>query len=237
MKRVFLGLSVGLFLTGVFQVFSGYAAEFSEDEIKGRIVNYMTAHTPWTQDQIEISRLTISPQAAIPQGPVRFEIKPAPRSSLIGKSDFSLKFLSGEKEGQTLWVSAMVKVWVDTLLAAHGLKGGDVIREEDVYVGKRDLAELPPDALSDPSEAVGMRATRFVGANLPLIQDNLRELPVFERGARILIVAESDSLRIFVLGEAKEDGYRGRLARVTNLQSRKEVSGEVQGDGKVRVQY
>ncbi|MBI4715948.1 MAG: flagellar basal body P-ring formation protein FlgA [Nitrospirae bacterium] len=238
MKRRMLAWGIGLVLgTSLGGWDQGLAGEITQADLKQRIVNYVTEHSSWKEDQVEVEILAVTPKPVIPEGVLSMEIRPAPRAVLIGKTDFSLQVRMPGGGTQTFRISARLKVWEGVVLAAHPLKGGDEIRTDDVYVGKQDLGDLAPGYLSDLSDVVGMKTRHFVGANQPLIRNNLKEPPVFLRGDRVWIVAESDLLRILAAGEAKEEGYRGRTARVINLQSRKEVLGEVAGDGTVRVRF
>ena len=65
----------------------------------------------------------------------------------------------------------------------------------------------------------------------------LEEPPVFKRGEKVFILAESEMLKIIATGIAESDGYKGRPVKVMNMQSRKEVSGEVIDNTTVRVKW
>ena len=101
----------------------------------------------------------------------------------------------------------------------------------------KDLSDLPAGYIYDLKNIAGKRVKRFVGANTPLTEDILEDPPMFKRGDKVFIVAESETLKVTAMGVAGEDGYRGRPVKVTNLQSKKEVFAEVVDGGTVRVRW
>lgn len=200
------------------------------------IKDYLVQNTPWSESQIKVKNISIANNIILPPGE-GYEVVPAPKSTMIGRTAFSLNISRDGKTTQTSWISADIEAWVDVVLTSRSLKDHQLIDEEDIYVGKKDLAELPPGYLYDVKDAVGKRLKRYVGANRPLTGDMLEDPPLFKRGDRVFIIAESESLKVTALGAATEDGFRGRPAKVINIQSRKEVVGEVIDGGTVRVKW
>lgn len=204
------------------------------------IKEYLMKHTPWTEEQIKVKNITFSNNFTLPPEGT-YEITPAPKSTLIGRTAFSLNINKDGKTTQTsqtsIWISADIEVWVDVVLTSRAMKDHQVIGENDVYIGRKDLAGLPPGYIYDSKDAVGKRLKRFVGANRPLTIDILEEPPLFRRGDKVFIVAESETLKVMAVGAATEDGYRGRPVKVVNIQSRKEVFGEVIDGGTVRARW
>ena len=112
-----------------------------------------------------------------------------------------------------------------------------MVGTDDIYIGRKELSRLPAGYIDDMNQISGKRTKRFVGANSIVTENMLEEPPMFRRGDKVFIVAESESLKVAAMGMAGEDGYRGRPVRITNMQSKKEVIGEVDGDGTVRVKW
>ena len=65
----------------------------------------------------------------------------------------------------------------------------------------------------------------------------VEEPPLFKRGDKVFVIAESDTLKVTTVGIASEDGIKGRPVKVLNIQSKKEVFGEVMEDGIVKVRW
>lgn len=200
------------------------------------IKEYLIGHTPWSEDQIRVKNISISNTIYLPSV-WDYEISPAPKATMIGRTAFSVSINANRKPVQTAWVNADIEVWVDAVLAVHTIKDRQVISEGDIYIGRRDLAELPSGYTDNIASVAGKLSRRFVGTNRPITQDMLEDPPLFKRGEKIFIVAESETLKIIATGTAESDGYKGRSVKVMNVQSRKEVSGEVIDNTTVRVRW
>ena len=62
-------------------------------------------------------------------------------------------------------------------------------------------------------------------------------VPVVERGDRVLLVLEDGPLRIQATGRAQESGVVGEWIRVRNLDSKRELSGRVDREGRIHVAF
>ena len=138
---------------------------------------------------------------------------------------------------QSSWVSAYIEVWVDVVLLSKPLRERQIVDADDIYVGKKELSKLPAGYIDDIKQVSGKRVKRFIGANSILTENILEEPPVFKRGDKVFIIAESEVLKVTAVGMAGEDGYRGRTVRITNMYSKKEVIGNVIDNGTVSVKW
>lgn len=244
MRKVLTSLGVvGVLFSFLFSLLTpglvrGETVALPDGEIQKAIQVYLTASTPWQADQMEITSTGVLPKLTLHPGPYRLEVQPTtPRATLIGKTLFDVRVYQGDSVRSLSHVEANIKIWVDAVLTAKPVKGGDVLRPGDLYMGKRDLATLANGYLPNIDDLYGKQTKFFVGANLPLLRDNLKETPVFIKGDRVMIVAESEAIRVLTMGEAKESGYQGKMVKVINLQSRKEITGSVDADGTVKVRF
>lgn len=236
MRHFFIGVIIILVIPCLVHSTTGESHVLNISDVERMIKDYLVQHTPWDESQIRVKNISISNNIILPPAE-GYEVVPAPKSTMIGRTAFSLNISRDGKTTQTSWISADIEVWVDAVLTSRSMKEHQLIGEEDIYVGKKDLAELPPGYVYDLKDVVGKRLRRFAGANRPLTVDVLEEPPLFKRGDKIFIIAESESLKVTVVGMATEDGFRGRPAKVINIQSRKEVFGEVIDGGTVKVKW
>lgn len=241
MKRIFL-LIAALSLSGI--ILAGNSAVFAADSSgslqSGDIEKIIKAHvienTPWTEEQVTVKNVNVANKITMPSDG-RYHLKPASGASMTGRTSFMLEITGTDNEFQSSWVTAEIGVWVDVVLASKPLKEKQVLNDGDFYIGRRELSRLPGGYLDDMREVSGKRVKRFVAANSILTENVLEEPPLFKRGDKVFIIAESDMLRVTAMGIAGEDGFRGRPVRITNMQSRKEVIGEVVADGTVSVRW
>lgn len=241
MNRIKLIIFITL-VFGMMLIIAGpaYAADGTKSlflsEVEGMIKEYLVRNTPWTEEQIKIKNITVSNKIILPDN-WNYNITPAPRSSMIGRSAFLLDITNEDNSIQSSWVSADIEVWVDVLLSSKPLKEKQMVEEDKIYMGKKELSKLPAGYIDDIKQVSGKRVKRFIGANSILTENILEEPPVFKRGDKVFIIAESDVLKVTAVGVAGEDGYRGRTVRITNIYSKKEVIGDVIDNGTVSVKF
>ena len=239
-KRYLLILTVfliGIIVTGYDTAYAADAVKpLSSAEVEKIIKEYVIQNTPWTEEQVNIKNVNVANKITLPEL-WSHHIAVAPASSMMGRSSFLLDITSIDNSVQSSWVTAEIEVWVEVVLASKPLKERQMVGADDFYIGRKDLSRLPAGYINDISQVSGKRVKRFVGANSILTENILEEPPLFKRGERVFIIAESETLKVTAMGVAGEDGYRGRPVRITNMQSKKEVMGEVDGDGTVYVKW
>ncbi len=208
----------------------------SVKEAEKIIREYITAHSPWEDAQIKIRNINV-PNNLLLSPDLDFEITASPRSTLIGRTAFSLNIKGDNSPVKTIWISADIDVWVDVVLTARSLKNHQIISSSDVYIGKHNLGDLPAGYLYKPEDTTGKRLKRFIGGNQPVTSDMLEDPPLLKRGDKVFIIAESDTIKVTALGIASEDGYKDRPVKVVNLQSKREVFGDVIDSGTIKVRW
>jgi flagella basal body P-ring formation protein FlgA len=194
-------------------------------EPRAVIKNYLKDHYPWA----EIEILDISGEVSSPVPPAKIHLIQGP----LGKAMFSLIFPSGEKA----LVQANIRAldWVVT--SRRPLKKSQFIGKEDVYLALMDVRRMPKDALTRLEPAWGKTMTQSIGANIPLVESNLGDLPLIKKGRRITLVASAPGLKITVPGEARQDGFPGQTLRVVNLTSKRDVQGIPLDENHVSVEF
>ena len=205
-------------------------------KIKKMIKTYVVTHTSWKENQIHIDNINIPGKIVIPTHAM-FNMAPAPNSTLVGKTAFAINVYKKNGSIQTYWITADIGILVDVVLASRPMEYHHIINKDDVYIGKKDLNKLLPGYITNLSEVIGKRVKRFISLNRPITTNMIEESPLFTRGAKVFIIAESDTVKVTAIGIAKEDGYRDKLARVMNIQSKKEVIGKVIGDNTIKVTW
>jgi flagellar basal body P-ring formation protein FlgA len=131
---------------------------------------------------------------------------------------------SPEKDGG-LWV------------LSRPIRRGEVLGPEDVVPQRRDPRSVPPGALMDPSEVMGMRALRSLQSGAVLQRDQWKPVPVVKKGQRVTIVLDTGLMRLVTTGETLEEGGPGERIRVLNTSSRQVVVARVNDAQSVRVEF
>jgi flagellar basal body P-ring formation protein FlgA len=145
-------------------------------------------------------------------------------------------FLHGqpsEKALATIRPDAQRTIWT----LARSMKSGEVIQEDDMAAQLRDRRNIPPGAITDPEEIIGMQAVRTIQAGVVLVRDQWKTVAIVKKGQRVQIVLDTPTLRIVAPGESLQDGGEGDKIRVLNVGSRQVIVARVRDGQTVRVEF
>ena len=124
-------------------------------------------------------------------------------------------------------VQAQVEAVKDVAVASRFLRRNQLLEEADVAMASVRMIRPDSRYMANPDLAVGQRVTRSVPARVPLTEEALGKPYAIRQGARITIQYVQGPLKVLALGIAKEDGVAGMSIRVSNLDSKKEISAKV----------
>jgi flagella basal body P-ring formation protein FlgA len=99
------------------------------------------------------------------------------------------------------------------------------------------VGRIPAGAIRDSKDAVGKVVNRSIGQNLPVLERDLASSGIVKRGRMVTIVAESGGVRVTTPGETRENAYIDAAVKVTNLASKKTVTGILIDENTVRVSF
>lgn len=116
---------------------------------------------------------------------------------------------------------------------ARPMVPGEVIGAGDVAWISVDVGRLPAGQVMDARDLVGRTPRRPVRAQEPLRPVDL-EIPVLvHRNDSVLIVLQAPGMTLTAQGKALEDGGRGEMIRVVNIQSNRTIDATVVAVGQV----
>jgi flagella basal body P-ring formation protein FlgA len=120
-------------------------------------------------------------------------------------------------------------------IAARAIVAGSVLTDKDVRVEQRDIPELPPGYLDDPTVAVGLTAGRPISSGAVITNQFLLGAKAVQRGQTVTLVADSGSMSIRMAGRALTDGLINQRVKVENLSSGKVVEGIARSEQVVEI--
>jgi flagella basal body P-ring formation protein FlgA len=123
---------------------------------------------------------------------------------------------------------------VEAAVLARNVESKEVLKSSDVVVERRPKAEVGVDAATR-DRAVGMQARRQLRAGQALRVADLARPDLVQRDQNVTLIYETPGIYITVRGKAMENGTEGDVVSVTNLQSKRTVSGVVTGRGQVTI--
>src|SRR5260370_6169193 len=122
----------------------------------------------------------------------------------------------------------------EAAVLARNVESKEVLKSSDVVVERRPKAEVGVDAATR-DRAVGMQARRQLRAGQALRVVDLAKPDLVQRDQNVTLIYETPGIYITVRGKAMENGTEGDVVSVTNLQSKRTVSGVVTGRGQVTI--
>jgi flagella basal body P-ring formation protein FlgA len=127
-----------------------------------------------------------------------------------------------------------VRQTVEAAVLSRPVGRGDIIREADVTVERREKSEVAGEAI-DADAVVGLSAKRPLRAGQVLRASDLMKAEVVQRNDHVTIVYQVPGVMLTVRGKALESGAVGELVSVVNVQSNRTVFAEVSGPGLVTI--
>ena len=170
-------------------------------------------------------------------GEIRTELSSRSATPFRGRVSITVALYAGEVLVKRAVVSPYVEIADRVLVAKRTLARGHVLREDDLVHSSRDRADSPPDAVRDASLIVGLRTKRGIPGNQLVRIGDFEAVPVVERGDRVTLVLIDGPLMIQAAGLARETGASGEWIRVVNLDSKRELTGRIDREGRVHVAF
>lgn len=118
---------------------------------------------------------------------------------------------------------------------ARTVNRGEAIRESDIQW--QDVREdaVRNGVVTDAAALVGMEPRFTVRAGMPVRSGDLQRPLLVTRNANVTIAMKTPFMTLTTQGRASEDGGKGDVIRVTNLQSKRTIEAVVEGPGIVSV--
>lgn len=112
---------------------------------------------------------------------------------------------------------------------------GQIIRQDDLDTAywRNDL--LSQDVVMSAKQIIGRTPQTVLRANEPIRQSDTRAPILVSRNSQIIIRLEAGPMTLTVQGKALDEGARGDVVRVQNLQSNKTIEATVAGPDLVSV--
>lgn len=214
------------------------AGPSTAERVRADLEQFILEHAQGEPAEIEIPELRAFDfdVSAVP-GEVRTELSTRSPVPFHGRVAITVALYVGQQLVKRGVVSPYVTVSDRVVVAKRALSRGHVVTAEDVDYVDRDRATSPGDVAREAERLVGQRARRSLAADQVLREGDFERVPVVERGDRVTLVLKHGPLMIQALGKAQETGATGDWIRVVNVESKREVTGRIDPEGRVHVAF
>ncbi len=210
------------------------ATRITERDLMAIAKHCVEENNPWGK-RLKIITIKAKNEILLPKGRLSYSCQLF--TSPIG--DFSIPIIfkvNGEIVSRT-WVMVKTKLIAPIIVSAYPIRRGELITKDKIKVVKKDITRLPAGVFTNKSEVVGKRAKINIGINRVIYKNMVEIPPIIRRGQRVVIVAESDNLKVTAPGKAKENGRLGDIIKVENILSKKIITGKVVDSQTVKVKF
>jgi flagella basal body P-ring formation protein FlgA len=142
---------------------------------------------------------------------------------------------TGEERVGGWQLAVQGKIWRDVPVARSLVRRGQLLRDADVTLERRDVLSLREPLSAGSLTDDSLELVENVSPRQPILTRSVRVRPLIRRGALVEGVLREGALTISLKVEALEDGLPGQTVRVRNPKSRRELYGRVESDQTVLI--
>lgn len=185
--------------------------------------------------ELELHLSRTLPATNVPDEPLTLKAVDLPATGLSPSFIVHCELWSGQERVGDWQLAVTAKLWHEIPLARSRLNRGELFRETDVVMERRDVL-IQRDALQNLASADGpLELTENIPAGTPIWNRSVRVRPVIRRGRLVDGVYQDGGLSISLKVEALEDGQPGQTVRVRNPKTKRELIGKVQNEQTVLI--
>jgi flagella basal body P-ring formation protein FlgA len=199
-------------------------AALQEENVKDRGDLELRFTRPWTS-------------VVLPDEPLSIKILEIPTSGVSPFFICRFEIRAGGEAAGVYQQPLQAKIWKEVIVAHSNLLRGELLRDADLTLEKRDILTCREFLTSVPVDDPYIELRDNVQAGALLTSRALRLRAIIKRGRQVEAMFQEASLTISVRAEALEDGVPGQIVRLRNVQSRREFKGRVQDEQTVLVLF
>jgi flagella basal body P-ring formation protein FlgA len=212
------------------------ARVLSKQDLEEIYRDHVEDHAP-PSAELHFESIRVPESVALPVGDLHWETRSTRPDRYVGRVPVLIAFWVDGKLVRKVPVSGRISVSQEMVMAARRIPEGSIIADEDLVLVQEQRTKISSHALTSFDDALGKRAIRTIRAGKQLTTQMIENLPLVEKGKRVVIMTQYKGVRATTLGKVLEDGQAGDQVRVINVTSGKEIFSTVKGPGVVEVVF
>ncbi|MBE7548146.1 hypothetical protein KsCSTR_39670 [Candidatus Kuenenia stuttgartiensis] len=169
-------------------------------------------------------------------GIMRIEVSQVNANKSSGRVQVVVRIYLDEKQYHKIPMYFTIRRYEEIVVANRKINRNDILTTKDICIKRIETTSMPGFTTIDSVEPLlGKRVLYTIPPGKPLTQNMVDDPAVIKKGELVKILVKIGNLSILTKGVAKEDGYKGRAIKVMNLDTKKELYGEVQDDCTVKI--
>jgi flagellar basal body P-ring formation protein FlgA len=187
-----------------------------------------------TRGELELHLTRPWTPVTVPDGPLKLKVSELPVGGVSSTFVATCELWDGRQKLGSWPISVQAAIWRDVPIARSTLTRGELLKDADVTMERRDL--LQRDIyLNFPPTDNSLEMAENVPVDMPVLNRTVRVRPMIQRGRIVEAVFRDGSLSISLKVETLEDGLLGQTVRVRNPNTKRELYGKVQNEQTVLI--
>lgn len=211
--------------------------KISREETEKIVSDYIYGKEFWDKSNTRIINVQISTLPLLPKGRITYKVVPPRVMKGMGMIPLTILFLVDGEVYKKVKATVKIKIFKEVVVTQKPLGRYRRITQDDVYMKKMDITNLPSDIITNYKDVLGKRARRNIWAKVVLRAEYIEFPPLVKRGDTVLIIAESENMKITAMGEVRKSGRRGERVKVININSNKRIFARVIDANTVKVDF
>lgn len=182
----------------------------------------MVVHVGKLDRRLRLKKCSLPLEAYLPNG-----------VALSGNTSVGVR-CEGEKPWSIL-VQARIQKYLPVAVASRALGRNTRLTAGDFKMKKVDVTNLAGGYFESPDALQDMVMRRQVRSGTILTSSLVQPAILIKRGEKVIILAETGTIRVRMEGKALQNGTKGELIEVKNLSSQQVIEAIVVAPGQVQV--
>jgi len=205
------------------------------DTLEAKLRSSIESHMPWEAGDTVINIQPPPDVLALPTGKTGVRFESGGDCRYVGDETFRTTVVVDGRPCKTLYLRASVHPFEHVAVAVKEIRRGDHIGDSDFTMIRKDLADLSGGFFTDGAAIRGLVAARSISAGSVISLRSVDRPIVIKRGKIVTAEVSGRGFRITAMVKAMDNGRVGDVVRLTNVDSRKTLTGEVVDENTVRV--
>jgi len=211
------------------------AQSIDSEMLEAKLRSSIESSMPWKAADTVIDIQPPADVLALPTGKIDVRFEPDNDYRYVGDETFRTTVAVDGNPCKTLYLRASVHPFEHVAVAVRDIKRGDPIQDGDFAMVRKDLAELSDGFFTDRAAIRGLIAARTISAGSAISLRCVDRPVVIKRGKIVTAEVAGRGFRVTAIVKAMDNGRVGDVVRLTNVDSRKILTGEVADENIVMV--
>lgn len=178
-----------------------------------------------------INRTALNMMVPVSGGPVGVAVRDVVWDSRTARFSATVEAPAGQPNALRQRVNGHVFTVARIPVLNRTLGRGDVITERDIEWIETRSEAVRRDIVTDIRQIVGQEPRQQVRQGAPVRLSDVQRPVLVARGSTVTMTVKTPFMKLTTQGRAVEEGGKGDVIRVTNLQSKRVVEAVVDGPG------